>query len=250
MSLDLEQIQKLSNGARFYRIDLHNHTPADGSFHCKDFSLITDDERLSFAREYVRFAKEDQGLDIIGVTDHNDIAWTDLIKEAGEEVGLTVLPGVELGANEGKRQVHYLALFGPETESIEIDHFMSSIGLTPKNRFDQHGNPRLTKNSCTDLTQAITTADDGLPGMAIAAHATRKNGLLHELEGESRVMAWEDPNLLAIEIPGAKSSLNGFNSRLINGEMDAYGNRTIACLNSSDGRGIGSTTTKERYSIG
>lgn len=250
MSLDLEQIQKLSNGARFYRIDLHNHTPADGSFHCKDFSLITDEEKLAFAREYVRFAKEDQGLDIIGVTDHNDIVWTDLIKQAGQEVGLTVLPGVELGANEGKRQVHYLALFGPETESIEIDHFMSSIGLTPKNRFDQHGNPRLTKNSCTDLTQAITTADDGLPGLAIAAHATRKNGLLHELEGESRVMAWEDPNLLAIEIPGAKSSLNGFNSRLINGEMDAYGNRTIACLNSSDGRGIGATTTKERHSIG
>ncbi|MEM8857580.1 MAG: TrlF family AAA-like ATPase [Chloroflexota bacterium] len=250
MSFDFKQIQKLSNGARFYRIDLHNHTPADGSFHCKEFSLITQEEKLAFAREYVRYAKEEQGLDIIGITDHNDIAWTDLIRQTGQDVGLTVLPGVELGANEGKRQVHYLALFGPETESLEIDHFMSSIGLTPKNRFDQHGNPRLTKNSCTDLTQAITTAEDGLPGLAIAAHATRKNGLLHELEGESRVMAWEDPNLLAIEIPSSKSSLNGFNSRLINGEMDAYGNRTIACLNSSDGRGIGETTTKERYSIG
>ncbi|MFK7803124.1 MAG: TrlF family AAA-like ATPase [Anaerolineae bacterium] len=250
MNLDLDQILKLSNGARFYRIDLHNHTPADRSFHCKDFSLITDEEKEKFAYEYVRFAKEEQGLDIIGVTDHNNIEWTDLIQKAGREIGLTVLPGVELGANAGKRQVHYLALFGPETESPQIDHFITSIGLMPNQRFDNHGHPRLTKNSCTELTEKITSADDGLPGIAIAAHATRKNGLLHELEGESRVMAWEDPNLIAIEIPSSKSKLNGFNERLINGKMDAYGNRTIACLNSSDGRGIGTTGTKERNSIG
>ncbi len=73
MNVDLDQILKLSNGARFYRIDLHNHTPADRSFHCKDFSLITDEEKETFAQEYVRFAKEEQGLDIIGITDHNDI---------------------------------------------------------------------------------------------------------------------------------------------------------------------------------
>ncbi|MFT5195351.1 MAG: putative metal-dependent phosphoesterase TrpH [Cellvibrionaceae bacterium] len=250
MNLDLTQIQKLSNGARFYRIDLHNHTPADRSFHCRNFSLITEQEKETFAREYVRFAKEEQGLDIIGVTDHNTIEWTGLIQKAGREIGLAVLPGVELGANEGKRQVHYLALFGPETKPAEIDHFISSVGLTPKNRFDHSGHPRLTKNSCTDLTQKITTADDGLPGIAIAAHVTRKNGLLHELEGESRVMAWEDPNLIAIEIPGSKSRLKGFNKQLITGKMDAYGNRSIACLNSSDGRGIGQTDTKERKSIG
>ena len=250
MTVDLKQVLNLSNGARFYRIDLHNHTPADHSFHCKDFSIVTDAEKEAFAREYVRFAKEEQGLDIIGITDHNDVTWTDLIRNAGAEIGLTVIPGVELGANEGKRQVHFLALFGPNTAGEEIDHFMSSIGLTPKNRFDEYGNPRLTKNSCADLTRMISTAEDGLPGLAIGAHVTRKNGLLHELEGESRVMAWEDPNLIAVEIPSSKSSLGGFNSRLINGEMDAYGNRSIACINSSDGRGLGTTTTKERYSIG
>ncbi len=247
---DLKNLLSQPNGAKFYRLDLHNHTPADASFHCRDFSIITQDEKEAFAREYVRFAKEDQGLDIIGITDHNDVDWVDLLQKAGDEVGLTVLPGVELGANEGKRQIHYLALFSPKTSGNEIDHFMSSIGLTPKNRFDEHGNPRLSKNSCTDLTRQISTAEDGLPGLAIAAHITRKNGLLHELEGESRVMAWEDPNLIAVEIPGAKSNLGGFNARLINGEMDAYNNRMLACLNSSDGRGIGQTASKERYSIG
>ena len=34
-----EQLMSLPNGARFYRVDLRNHTPADTCFHCSDFSL-------------------------------------------------------------------------------------------------------------------------------------------------------------------------------------------------------------------
>ncbi|MEM7802361.1 MAG: TrlF family AAA-like ATPase, partial [Chloroflexota bacterium] len=246
----LSDILKLSNGARFYRVDLHNHTPADPSFFFDHDGLRTEEERMGFAREYVRFAKEVQGLDIIGITDHNDVSWVRYIQEAGRDVGLTVIPGVELGANEGKRNIHYLALFEPETDPDEIDHFISSVGLLPNGRFDSSGRPRLTRKNCRELTGLIVDSDDGLPGVAIAAHVTRKNGLLKELEGESRILAYEDENLLAVEIPNTKSALGDFNRRVINGEEHHYGSKSVACLNSSDGRGLGQTKTDERLSVG
>ncbi|MDJ0753251.1 MAG: AAA family ATPase [Ardenticatenaceae bacterium] len=247
----LEQILTLSNGARFYRADLHNHTPADPGFHCLDFNLTTEDERRALAEAYVRYAREEQELDIIGITDHNDVSWIRYVQEAAAGTGLVVIPGVELGANEGKRQVHFLALFDPDTDPEKIDHFISSLGLLPHTRFDpQTRTPRLTQMSCRELTARIATGDDGLPGLPIAAHATRKNGLLHELEGEGRVLAYEDQHLLALEIPATRGELSRFVNRLVTGQADHYGNKSIACLNSSDGRGLGQTNEKGRLSVG
>ncbi len=249
----LDAIRRLPNGARFYRADLHNHTPADPGFHCLDFNLTTEEEKRTLARAYVRFAREEKKLDILGVTDHNDISWVGYIQEAARELDgeLIILPGVELGANEGKRQVHFLALFDPETAPAQIDHFISSLGLLPHGRFDPLSRtPRLTQMSCRELTARIATAEDGLPGLPIAAHATRKNGMLHELEGEGRVLAYEDRHLLAIEIPGRRGELSPFVQRLVNGEENHYGHKAIACLNSSDGRGLGQTAEANRLSIG
>ena len=245
----LDQILTLSNGARFYRADLHNHTPADPGFHCLDHNLSTEEEKKAFAREYVRFAHETQGLDIIGITDHNETGWIRYVQEAAAAEGnkLIVLPGVELGANEGKRQVHFLALFDPGTDSTTIDHFVSSLGLLPDERFDPYSlTPRLTDMNCRDLTARIMKRS----GLPIAAHAVRKNGLLHELEGEGRVIAYEDKNLLAIEIPETRNRLSKFAKRLVLGEADYYGNKAVACLNSSDGRGLGKVNGKDRLSIG
>lgn len=246
----LEEILKLPNGARFYRVDLHNHTPADPSFHRQDFKLKTEEDKMAFARRYVEFARYEQQLDMIGITDHNDTSWLPYIQAAGAEVGLTVIPGVELGANEGKRTIHYLALFEPGTDPTHIDHFISSAGLPPKVRFDRDGRPRLTPKSCRELTDLIVDSADGLPGLAIAAHITRKNGLLKELEGESRVLAYEDENLLAVEIPDTRTGLGNFNRQVVDGMADHYGGKTVACLNSSDGRGLGQTKSNERLSIG
>ncbi|MCA9979994.1 MAG: hypothetical protein KDD89_04160, partial [Anaerolineales bacterium] len=251
----LETILSLPNGARFYRVDLHNHTPADPHFHCLDFNTNNEEECRALAREYVRFAHETQRLDIIGITDHNETGWLGYIQEAAEALypgKLIVLPGVELGANEGKRQVHLLALFNPGTRPSDIDHFISSLGLLPHGRFHPGAkpSPRLTPLSLRDLTQRIATTEDGLPGLPIAAHATRKNGLLHELEGEGRVIAYEDPHLVALEIPARRQDLSNFVQRLVNGEEAHYSYKSIACLNSSDGRGLGQVHEKGRLSVG
>ena len=248
----LNDILRLPNGARFYRADLHNHTPADPAFHCGRYNIHDDEAKRMLAREYIRFAREVQGLDILGITDHNDVSWIGYLQEAADELypnQLIIFPGVELGANEGKRQVHYLALFEPRTAPSHIDHFISSLGLLPNGRF-HHQNPRVTQLNGRELTKRIASGEDGLPGLPIAAHATRKNGLLHELEGEGRVLAYEDPHLIALEIPATRAQLSNFERRLVAGEEANYSHKAVACLNSSDGRGLSAELGNGRLPVG
>ena len=234
----LDQLLQLPTGARFYRADLHNHTPADRAFHCGDHNVSTEEQKRSFARTYVRFARESRGLDIIGVTDHNDVSWHPYIQEAAREVGLIVFPGIELGAMAGKRQVHFLALFDPQTPSDRLDHFLSTLGLMPEGRFHTDGTPKAVQKDTCQLTASIVRPSDTLRGLPIAAHVSGRNGLLCEMEGEARVRAYQDSNLLAVEIPRKRVDLSKFERELIEGKHNLSGNKAVACLNHSDGRGL------------
>lgn len=230
---------KEPNGAVFYRADFHNHTPIDKNFNCNGYSLTTDDDKRKFARAYVETVIEKK-IQILGVTEHNDVSYIDLINEAASEKGLVFFPGVELGAQTGKRQVHFIALFDPDTNQEKLDHFLSSLGLPPGARFHSDGNPRLCQKSSIALTEFITSPKiNDLRGLPIAAHASSKNGLLNELEGEARAIAYNDKNLLAIEIPETRDKLPDGEKRIITGKAnDTYGTKQVACLNHSDGRGL------------
>jgi predicted metal-dependent phosphoesterase TrpH len=78
------------------RADLHSHTTAsDGT---------------NSPAEQVRWAAE-KGLAAIGITDHDTIAgWAEAL-EAGETLGIEVVPGCELSTEVGKTEVHILAYY-------------------------------------------------------------------------------------------------------------------------------------------
>ncbi len=250
MSDLLQQVLTLPNGARFYRVDLHNHTPTDKAFHCGCYAVDTEEQKLEFARAYVRFLKEIRGVEIVGVTEHNDVSWLPYIQQAAEEIGgLIVFPGVELGANDGKRQVHFLALFDPGTKAEQINHFISSLGLVPENRFHADGTPKLVDKDTRALTTHIVQNTAHLRGIPIAAHVSSRNGLFYELGGEARVLAYIAPHLLAVEIPGARAALSEFEQKLVRGDLEDYGKKAVACLNHSDGRGL-DTVQPGRNSVG
>ena len=235
----LEQIKQLPNGARFYKCDLHTHTPADKNFNCEGYNVDTEVDKQEFGRRIVEYARKEVGLDVLGITDHNTVEWIPYIQKYAEEMGLVIFPGVELGAQAGKKAIHFIALFNPGTSSENIDHWISSLGLTPEMRFHEDGTPKIVQKSTEDLTELICQEIDSLPGVVIAAHASSNNGLFQGMEGEGRVLAYKDPRLLAVEIPGKRDELGDFERNLVNGELDVYGTKRVACLNHSDGRCIG-----------
>ena len=86
------------------RSDLHTHTTAsDGTF---------------TPTELVRAAKE-IGLELLAVTDHDTVAGVAEAQLVASEVGLTLLPGVELSAEGAPGKCHLLGL-GIDPESSEL----------------------------------------------------------------------------------------------------------------------------------
>ncbi len=253
----ISDVLKLHNGARFYRADLHNHTPRDAAFHCGQMPIDTEEQKLAFAREYVRFARLTQHLDIIGITEHNDVAWLPYIQQAADDLNkeleqqgsqerLIVMPGAELGAmNSGKRPIHLLALFDPATLPSWIDDFISTLDLMPEARFQGDGKPTAVQKTFSELCQAI--AKKG--GIAIAAHVSSKSGMFCDLEGAGRIESYNCDKLWAVEIPRRVEDLADAEKRIVRGEATDYGSKRVACLNHSDGRGL-KEVQKDRLPIG
>jgi len=89
------------------RADLHMHTThSDGTFSTE---------------ELVRRAGQ-AGLTTISITDHDTVAAVDVARQVGREIGLEVIPGVELSVSVSDMDVHLLAYFFDHTNKDLLDH--------------------------------------------------------------------------------------------------------------------------------
>jgi predicted metal-dependent phosphoesterase TrpH len=89
------------------RIDLHCHsTASDG--------LLTPAALVSYASE--------RGVDAIGLTDHDSTNGVAQAMAVGAELGVTVVPGVELSSEIEGLQAHILGYFiDPDSESLQAE---------------------------------------------------------------------------------------------------------------------------------
>lgn len=92
-------------------IDLHTHTTAsDGSLSPRD--LITESARF--------------GLSAVAVTDHDTTDGLDEALAAGGEVGIRVIPGVELSVDHQSGSIHLLA-YGIDHHDPEFNRKLNSL---------------------------------------------------------------------------------------------------------------------------
>lgn len=92
------------NGAAGQFVDLHSHsTASDGS---------------RSPRAVVAAARA-AGLSAIALTDHDTMAGIDEATDAGRQLGVRVVPGVELSAIDGDREVHVLGLHIERAAALE-----------------------------------------------------------------------------------------------------------------------------------
>lgn len=114
--MDINQALALDNGARFFRGDLHIHSIA-GSHDVSD-ATATPEAIVATART--------EGLDIIAIADHNEIAGVGPAIEAAEGTGLLVVPAVELSTAHG----HILCYFGTLDA---LTRFHAKLSLADRN---------------------------------------------------------------------------------------------------------------------
>ena len=91
------------------KADLHTHTNhSDGS--CSPKEIVIKAKQAS--------------IDIISITDHDNIKGVKEASEIGKDLGVEVIPGVEISSEIGDREIHLLGYFF-DPENHEIERYLS-----------------------------------------------------------------------------------------------------------------------------
>jgi hypothetical protein len=185
-------MDNLIHGAKWWKFDFHNHTPASNDFGKGDalHKAITSENWLLM---YMN-----AGIDCVAITDHNSGEWIDSLKtaltalEISQPSGyrkLYLFPGVEISASGN---IHILALFDPSAGTKEVQTLLGAvrfpavyIGTTDA----------VSPDSVEDIINAIHEAG----AIAIPAHVDEASGIF-TLTGYTLTQAIKSEGLLAIEV--------------------------------------------------
>lgn len=105
-------------GARWWKFDIHTHTPASADYGLKKGSDVdTDVTPIEWLSAFIN-----KGIECVAVTDHNTGSWIDKLKQAAESLRaegheIHVFPGVEVTANSN---IHIIGIFDPSKSSQDI----------------------------------------------------------------------------------------------------------------------------------
>jgi hypothetical protein len=234
--------KKKTKKMRWYKMDLHLHTPASADWHEPGVSYL---ELLHKA--------EMQGLDIIAVTDHNTIAGCAALQADIEQLQLLerlgriqpdeqrqleeyrrignnilVLPGFEFTATLG---FHILAVFPPQTSIRELEHLLMELNV-PAERLDEGATE---VGATTDVLTAYRVIDEA-GGLVIAAHANSTHGVAMrglDFGGQTRIAFTQDRHLHALEVTDLEKQGRRTTTWFFSGRKPEYPRR-MHCIQGSD----------------
>lgn len=162
-------------GSAFVRADLHVHTHKDTEV----------DPAPDLAR-YVAAALA-AGIEVLAVTDHNQVRFVRPAIAAAQGTTLTVLPGIEISTHDG----HLLALFAPDAvDALEALAHGDQLKLKRISQTDLR-----STRSMLDLIEEIHQRG----GLAIPAHVDASNGAVERLSAAQLTELLTSPALAGIE---------------------------------------------------
>ena len=173
-------------GSRWWRIDLHAHTPASS-----DFRREGADSRVWHG--WIEAAASAH-LDAVGITDHNTAAAISEIQSVAADLpeALVVFPGVEITASDG---VHLLILVDPDCRQEHVEDLLSRVRIP----VDDRGSERA--RSTLSVEQILEEL--GGEAVLLGAHVNGPKGILTVHEGQQRLAVLGNPHLDAVEVdPG------------------------------------------------
>lgn len=181
-------------GAKWWKFDFHNHTPASDDYgKGPDQAQHRHISHKDWLLNYMR-----QGIDCIAVTDHNSGAWIDPLKQALQELAsenhpefrlIYLFPGVEITV---QGNIHVLAIFPCDKSTSDIDSLLGAVRY------------RATKgksDGCSEFS-AVEVIDEIVRsgGLAIPAHVNQANGLFTMCSGNTLEQILDNKNIFAMEV--------------------------------------------------
>jgi len=166
-------------GTKWYKCDLHLHTPASKCF----------EDKTVTAEQWVQEAIN-KGLTCVAVTDHNSSEWVELIQAEAVIKGLNVFPGVELTCSDAK--VHVLILFEIGTSRRTIEDFITLCRIESSKFGEQDAHSPLT------VEQVLKEAK-GKNAICIPAHIDEYAGLGQVAHG-LRESLFQNDGFLGVQV--------------------------------------------------
>ncbi|MEJ1240587.1 AAA family ATPase [Chryseolinea sp. T2] len=182
--MQLQELLAMSNGARFFRADLHIHSL--GASHDVKDPTMTPEAIVATATA--------EGLDVIAITDHNEISNVRSALVAASNSTLLVIPGIELSTPQG-----HLLCYLPNIDSLE--KFFGRLSIVDRGSANSR-----CQNAILDCLNQLGT----LSGFAILAHVDTASGFEIENPGNSphKLDIICHRALLGIELKNAASDIH------------------------------------------
>ena len=164
----------------------------------------------------------DQGIEVIGVTDHYEIDSSQGLIAAARAAGVIAFPGFEAVSSDG---VHLLILYEVGTSAKEIGRSIGACGVID----------RKLESPISELDAvALMVKAREWNAACVAAHVASTGGLL-KLKGQARIRAWRCEDLQAVALPGpVKDAPKELLPILRNKNAEHRRERLPAVLNASD----------------
>ena len=199
-------------GSRYRKADLHVHTPRSKCY--KDRGIQS---------EQIVEAALAAGLDMIAITDHNQVEGIDEARRVGRRKDFYVFPGIEITAKGG----HILALFDLDKPSEELGEFLQTEVGIPRSKWGK--DDALSKYDIDVVAEKIVSAG----GLAVPAHIDSSNGFMEVIEqGQVRMRTYSCKAFAALEITKPKDK-EKWNKGLLRDYPKRY-----ACIQSSDAHSL------------
>lgn len=244
---------------RWYRMDLHVHTPASADFRETSVTYL----------DLLKKADE-KGLDIFGFADHNTAAGYARYMDEVESLELLerlnrltpdekknlaefrrlrekllILPGFEFTATLG---FHILCFFPPETSVRRLEHLLLTLRVPP-DRLDEGS----TECGATSDVLTVYRVVNEAGGLVIAAHANSSHGVAmpgFDFGGQTRIAYTQDPHLHALEVTDFASKSRRRTQLFFSGTKPEYPRRMHILQSSDSHRLTGIPNNNQELGVG
>lgn len=237
----------MDKGNHFHKCDLQMHTPRDRAWsggHC-----VTDEERNDYAKNFIKGCRE-AGLNAIAITDHHDMVFYEYIKRAAEnelhdngvpvapQNRIIVFPGIELTLHHPPMQG--LIIFDANFPDTLFPTVLGALSIaqapkTDSKTIETEGIPSAVIHGINELHTKLDATDGVkgryvfLPHISESGHKTLMRKGFHE--------AYAKMPCVGGYVDGKFEGGGVGYMNVLNGEVDAYGFKSMAVVQTTDYRG-------------
>lgn len=237
----------MDKGNHFQKCDLQMHSPRDRNW--KGGNKVTEEERQNYSKDFIKECRE-AGLSAIAITDHHDMVFYEYINKAAseerdgegnpisEQDRIIIFPGVELTLHHPPMQG--LLIFDANFPEALFPTVLGALSIAQAAKEDSK--TTTTENIPSDAINGINAlhakldATDGVKGRYVFLPHVKEKG--HKtLMRDGFHEAYAKMPCVGGYVDGKFEGGGTGYMKVLNGEVDAYGFKSLAVIQTTDYRG-------------